>query len=1163
MLKSLAKMLNRLSSLRRDEEGFVVMVTLCLFLFLFVLCASIYAVGETVRTRIKLQNACDAAAYSAAVVQADGLSRMATINRAMSWTYVHMTNMQMDYITYRWLRLVSKRFKEDYDNAREYHKYIVTSFDPKLGWWAILEVVADAYLSRVFNAKCNYRHDKEGIGWWCGLGPNTAHNIKFNGHRSQEAPQSYESIQGMLADLSEVMDGSDAGPGGLTGKNTDDEGDVDDEENQKALGADIAAEESRIRDDYQKKIDALDKNDPNYEARKAELEDERDRHLDHSEDAENTGATEEIAKELQDKYGSISQDKAEVDAASASKDYDAQAKAINDKYDQMIEKNPRNRDMLNQQRLRELSLLAQGKSDDSDDITGSAIAVGANTEWGIQIGKWIDADKKNIQLMNAMLSAVNVNMYESMKTTAQFVMASMLKDPRMESDKALKNYSAYFYIPRGSNPYQMGDNSSEGEQAADFFSPLYNTEPCERLFLHMNTTEHTSEPLYSLFPLDGTPQNANLKGWGFDQWFVRGGLNNSPMPTTIRTEGALGIQRCYKDANINETGAGVSLLNRYVGRGNHIANLHLESTPDANTGSESSKNAVPDDKEYMGYDDKTIVGWRKKGHGHLKHSTWEPVYGWVPHMEDNIFKKMVSKLLNNVIGQMVDQYCDITASAGNASSSELFAMCPKASDTAALYADYDWAAGKWICLNRATFATMWFDYLMCKLLTGKCHGKIMFCNYGEITHKKKRLFVTFKYKHRGWGHYHFPKWFCGMKPKFQSNTLGISDTVAKWTLLDMIPPLLPENISGNRHGYMDSTIEWDKFFTPSKPLVGSGNCVLDQSVSTYHSPKKCVLDRARNDYESCACFLDGTLASWNYRGFSKLNSYGDCNEDAGEENPNKPIAGFINGHARIYGDDKEIFNDRYVGEKCEPWVLNEKFFNGLGTIVVGVALKHSNPFVQLYNFWGSDEDEVSEKSVLSAFDPPSSGVKYKGKTLGHNYMWTMSAARAGVRRLRRGGENDGPRMYQVTYDAFSDAHNLNYGSNGAHHFENGAWKDGKPTEAADPKIMAGCVCDGNATQFKQMWNLCEQDWDATLLPLRYAGRGAEVLDAARDTWRWKETAKSATDVGNENPLNPNDQSRSWHPLDPDSGHILNLKNMMPGNEHQLKLDELLKKNKVL
>ena len=84
----------------------------------------------------------------------------------------------------------------------------------------------------------------------------------------------------------------------------------------------------------------------------------------------------------------------------------------------------------------------------------------------------------------------------------------------------------------------MGDNSSEGEQAADFFSPLYNTEACERLFLHMNTTEHTSEPLYSLFPLDGTPQNANLKGWGFDQWFVRGGVNKSPLLTAMRTEGA-------------------------------------------------------------------------------------------------------------------------------------------------------------------------------------------------------------------------------------------------------------------------------------------------------------------------------------------------------------------------------------------------------------------------------------------------------------------------------------------------------------------------------------------------------------------------------------------------------------------------------------------------
>ena len=70
----------------------------------------------------------------------------------------------------------------------------------------------------------------------------------------------------------------------------------------------------------------------------------------------------------------------------------------------------------------------------------------------------------------------------------------------------------------------------------------------------------------------------------------------------------------------------------------------------------------------------------------------------------------------------------------------------------------------------------------------------------------------------------------------------------------------------------------------------------------------------------------------------------------------------------------------------------ENFFNGLGTIVVGAAMKHENPFVQLFNLWGSEEKELSRKSVLSAFDPPS----YVGGRV-TNYIWTMSAARAAVR----------------------------------------------------------------------------------------------------------------------------------------------------------------------
>ena len=1145
MRKLLEKIRKRLVELRRDDEGFVVMATLGIFLLLFVLGASIYAVGETARLKIRIQNACDAAAYSAAVVQADGLSRMATINRAMAETYIHMTNLQIDYITYRWLRLTAKRFKEDYDNAKEYHKWIVTSYDPKLGWWAILEVVVDAYSSRLFGAKCNYRHDKEGIGWWCGRGANTKHNIMFNGHRVQSSPQSYEALLKSLAAQSPVMDDSDTSSGDLKDKNTDD--DEKETDFEKAARGEIDA----INDKYQKQIDALDPSDPEYETKKAALENKRDTELD------------ELAKAYEN---------GKNPSGGGVVDYDAKARAINDKYDELIKKNPDKRDALNEQRRQELARLAGSRSSDAYlDDGGSVASSSVNTQWGSRIAKLIDADKKTIQLLNASLAIVNANMYESMQSTAKFVLTSMLRDLRLPVDMALKNFSAYFYIPRGNNPYQIQDTIEKEE---NFFSPLYNTEPCERLFLHMARTDKTSDPLYGLFPIGGKAKGT-LKGWGLDQWFVRAGKNPDAFPATTRTEGDLGIQRAYKDANINETGAGVVLLKKYVSRGNHIANLHLENQPEENTDNETAKNSVPDDKEYAGYDDWGIVGWKTERHWHHGHrkSKKVPVYGWIPHMDDNIFKKMVSKLLDNLVGSLVDQYCDITPSAGNASSDYCFQMCPKSSDTTALYADYDWASAKWICLNRASFATMWLDYVLCKIFTGRCHGKIFFCNYGSVKHKKKRLFVTFSYTHKGWGHYHFPKWFCGMKPKFQGNaSLGISDSVAKWTLLDLLPPLLPEEISGNIHGYMGNTIEWSKFFIPSKPLMSSEDCTLkDKGVSPYHDGN-CVLDKKRHDYRSCACFLDGTAASWNYRGFWKLGSSGEANEAENtnlgndENNGVKPVAGFINGHARIYGDDEEIFDDRYIGEQCRPWILNEKFFSGLGTIVIGAAVKHENPFVQLFNFWGSDDKDMGN-TVLSAFDPPSvKGMSFKGKGIsGGNCIWAMSAARAGVRRNRRGGELDKERMYQVTYDASCDPHNLKISR--AHYYKKGSgWKKGKPPEEDDPKIVAGCVCDGNSKKFKEEWNLCEQDWDATLLPLRYAGQGATSDDGVK--WTWKPAADTsggtaATDVGNKNPLNPHDPASSWRPLDGSSAPPPTLESLLPDGKSRMRLEEILKRNRIL
>ena len=136
--------IKKLASIGPDDNGAVLVITLAVFFFLFMLVSGVYTIGEAVHQRIELQNACDAASYSAAVVQADGLSRMATVNRAMAWTYVQMVRRQLDYVTYRWLKLTYKQFKEDRDEAEDWHFYLLP---------------------------CDKKHYKKGVGWWCGQGP--------------------------------------------------------------------------------------------------------------------------------------------------------------------------------------------------------------------------------------------------------------------------------------------------------------------------------------------------------------------------------------------------------------------------------------------------------------------------------------------------------------------------------------------------------------------------------------------------------------------------------------------------------------------------------------------------------------------------------------------------------------------------------------------------------------------------------------------------------------------------------------------------------------------------------------------------------------------------------------------------------------------------------
>lgn len=144
----------KLASLAREEEGAALAVTVVVFMFMWMTCMGVYAVGAAVKEKVHLQNACDAAAYSAAVVQADTLSRIATINRAMSWTYVQMSRRQMDYVVDKWLRNACNLFMSDRALARSIHA----------------------------GSGCPGQHIWEGVngGWFIGTGSRVDH-IDING----------------------------------------------------------------------------------------------------------------------------------------------------------------------------------------------------------------------------------------------------------------------------------------------------------------------------------------------------------------------------------------------------------------------------------------------------------------------------------------------------------------------------------------------------------------------------------------------------------------------------------------------------------------------------------------------------------------------------------------------------------------------------------------------------------------------------------------------------------------------------------------------------------------------------------------------------------------------------------------------------------------------
>lgn len=183
--------------LAHEERGVALAFTIAVFLFLFVLCLSVYSVGETIRRKTELQDACDAAAYSAAVVQADALSRMAVVNRAMSWSYIQMTKAELDYYTYLWLERVRDRYASDSAKCLKVYKDYWPPFNQKCGWWhskysflhPILSMVVliDYYLNiYTFGLDCHeHVHDKPGDNKtyskarWIGLGWDKPNRIRI------------------------------------------------------------------------------------------------------------------------------------------------------------------------------------------------------------------------------------------------------------------------------------------------------------------------------------------------------------------------------------------------------------------------------------------------------------------------------------------------------------------------------------------------------------------------------------------------------------------------------------------------------------------------------------------------------------------------------------------------------------------------------------------------------------------------------------------------------------------------------------------------------------------------------------------------------------------------------------------------------------------------
>ena len=506
----------KILSLGRDDNGAVLVITLAIFFFLFMLVSGVYAVGEAIHHRIELQNACDAAAYSAAVVQADGLSRMATVNRAMAWTYVQMVKRQMDYITYRWLKLTYKQFKEDRDNAEDWFFHLLP---------------------------CDEDHDEDGVGWWCGQGPKGGMdkirlNYRYN-VKKDDLKKLLDKLESSMGD-----DNSEDSASSFTGNKSD--GNMLGDENS-LFGVNSL---NPVKNEAYQKIQeqSASGNPPG----PAEIEQIYKDIFTRSHPEPPKYTTDPVSgKQV------VNPDWTMWDLQF--RNFTEMNKITMGDYCCKICNKPMagfSHSNCIQNQMNSAAQSQQQSQPQSSSSSGSS-----KYKWGSKLGAQIKDDKKAIETMNLALDAININMTMAMKAAAKQVLEYNL--PHDKDGEISEDFLYTLHVPMGSNPY--GAAESGDASLAGIFSPLYNTEEYETLFLNMMDGEvydsllqyYTGGKASAGF-LEMLSGSSGAKAGGLDQWFIRTypaetmNSNEKNIKPTAQSYYAEGISRSYKNANRKE-----------------------------------------------------------------------------------------------------------------------------------------------------------------------------------------------------------------------------------------------------------------------------------------------------------------------------------------------------------------------------------------------------------------------------------------------------------------------------------------------------------------------------------------------------------------------------------------------------------------------------------